>query len=66
MVTVRCGYEYRKRGDVSLHCRLLEGEKWTQCAHQFHCPRTDKWELSPQAADCPIPANYNDPERRGD
>ena len=65
MGKVKCGYEYRKRGDVSLHCRLLNGEKWTQCAHQFHCPHTDKWELSSQAARCPIPQKYKNPQKKG-
>lgn len=50
----QCPYGFRKQGDVSLHCRLLEKEKFSQCAHQYFCGQTRRWEATPQAGQCPL------------
>ena len=50
-----CEYAFRKNGDVSLHCRLLETDKngdW--CAHQYMCNQTKKWEVSQQGRTCRV------------
>ncbi len=47
---------------MSIHCRLLEGERngdW--CAFQYLCNQTRKWEVSQQGRTCrvkekPLPA----------
>lgn len=49
-----CPFAYRKRGDVSLHCKKLEGDRWTQCGHQYFCRNTKRWEATKQAKDCPL------------
>lgn len=49
-----CPNAYRKKGDVSLHCRALEGQRFTQCAHQYLCPRTRRWEATPDARKCKL------------
>lgn len=52
MASENCPHAVRKRGDVSIHCKKLEGERYTQCAHQYFCGQTKRWEASPNAADC--------------
>ena len=49
-----CPFAYRKNGDVSLHCRKLDGKPSDYCAHQYLCNRSRKWEVSPKAAKCPL------------
>lgn len=51
-----CKYAYRKAGDVSLHCRILEKKERERdwCAHQYLCKRTRRWEVSGGAIQCEI------------
>ena len=51
-----CPYGYRRPGDVSVHCKVLEAQKKSNdyCAHQYLCNRSRRWEVSPQGAFCPV------------
>ena len=49
-----CQYAYRKPGDVSVHCKKLEGKFSTHCAHQYLCNISRKWEVTPQGRKCPL------------
>ena len=50
----KCPHAFRKRGDVSLHCHLLEGEQFTQCAHQYFCRQSRRWEALDRIEACPL------------
>lgn len=54
MAREKCPHAFRKRGDVSLHCKKLEHEQFSHCAHQYFCRESRRWEASPLAADCPL------------
>lgn len=53
MAAEKCGFAYRKLGDVSIHCKR-QNKPFDYCAHQYLCPQTKRWELSPPYADCPL------------
>ena len=59
----KCPYAFRVRGDVSLHCTLLKEARYSQCAHQYFCPNTGRWEPSPEAKRCPARRKSNEAER---
>lgn len=48
----KCKYAYRKNGDVSVHCRLVEG-KFDYCAHTYFCSNTSRWEAD-KLAQCSL------------
>nr|DAD87640.1 MAG TPA: hypothetical protein [Siphoviridae sp. ctoMB99] len=53
-----CPYAYRKRGDVSVHCKKMpENASW--CGHQYLCPQTKRCEATKQAALCPLRKEKN-------
>jgi len=41
----RCVYAYRKKGDVSVHCRRMNNTM-DYCGHQYMCPNTRRWEVN--------------------
>lgn len=51
-----CRYACRVKGDVSVHCRILQerGARHDYCAHQYLCNRTKRWETSQEAISCEI------------
>lgn len=50
----KCPYAYRKRGDVSIHCKLMEYARFTYCGHSYFCGVTRRWEASDEAANCTV------------
>lgn len=62
-VKYSCPYSQRARGFPHLMCALLYpldgmpgtaiGKANVVCAHQYLCPQTNRWELSPNANNCP-------------
>ena len=41
----KCRNAYRKRGDVSVHCKAIEGEAdW--CGKQYMCFQSQRWEAN--------------------
>ncbi len=50
----KCKFAFRKPGDASIHCELLTKYNASQCAHQYYCKRSRRWEASPQSNTCPI------------
>lgn len=50
----RCKYAYRKAGDVSLHCVLLNKYTSSQCAYQYYCNKTRRWEVNQDAGKCNV------------
>ena len=59
----KCDYAFRKIGDASLHCKLLEKEQFSQCAHQYYCKQTHRWEASDPAQKCPLPQKIKKSEK---
>lgn len=47
-----CAYAYRKRGDVSVHCKLINGQ-FDYCTNMYMCSNTKRWEVN-KAAQCAI------------
>lgn len=52
----KCEKAYRKPGRDTVHCEIQteKGGKWDFCAHQYFCQRTQKYELSREANECPM------------
>lgn len=48
-----CQFAYRKRGDASIHCKKINGNM-DYCAHQYFCPKTQRWEATEQTNKCPL------------
>jgi len=48
----KCKHAYKKRGDVSIHCRAIEG-KMDYCGHQKFCQNTGQWEINCTGVSCP-------------
>lgn len=42
----RCEYACRKRGDLSVHCQLVDEKYGGLCGKQFLCPNTKRWEVN--------------------
>ena len=53
MARDKCGFAYRKMGDVSIHC-TAQKKPFDYCAHQYMCHQTKRWELSPPWLTCPL------------
>lgn len=51
-----CKHAFRKAGKNTVHCseQAKNGGQWDFCAHQYFCGRTNQWELSREANDCPL------------
>lgn len=41
----RCINAYRKKNDVSVHCKAIDGEM-DYCGHQYMCSNTKRWEVN--------------------
>lgn len=61
----KCRHAFRKRGDVSLHCKKLENEQFSYCAHQYFCHQTRRWEATPHAEDCPLRSKKSEKQEGG-
>lgn len=48
-----CPYAYRKHGDVSIHCKLVD-PPMDYCGHQYLCQKTQRWEATAQINECPL------------
>lgn len=50
-----CQYAYHKAGDVSVHCKKLEGMQSDYCLHQYMCNNSKRWEVTPHGGrTCPV------------
>lgn len=53
MAKENCPYAYRKLGDVSIHCKKIEGSM-DYCAYTYMCPHSKRFEVSPAGQSCKL------------
>ena len=52
-IPYECPHQYRKKGDVTLFCRVLERQGYLPiCEQEYYCPAEGKYILGPGAKGC--------------